>query len=149
MTLFAESAPFAPIIILFFYSIELRSDLFKLSTVTKRPHSVRKRSIGIWYNIMSFISILSVFTNLLFTLTYREGANYVKLDKNNIGFGQMFNLFVLEHSVLIILLILRLAISSKAKWVELFYARREYKLKNNSVNKTIFKTFLSKRITSQ
>jgi hypothetical protein len=149
MTLFAESAPFAPIFILLFYSIELRSDLFKLSTVTKRPHNVRKRSIGIWFNIMSFISILSVFTNLLFTMTYNEGKSYVHLDKENIGFGQMLNFFILEHSVLIIFLILRLVFSSRAPWVQLFYARREYNFKNKSVSKSVFKTLLSKRLSGQ
>jgi hypothetical protein len=147
MTLFAESAPFAPILILLFYSIELRSDLFKLSTVTKRPHSTRKRSIGIWYNIMSFISILSVFTNLLLTITYRDGKKYVHLDKENIGLGQMLNFFILEHSVLIIFLLLKLVFSTKAKWVQLFHARREYNFKNKSVSKSIFKTFLSRKVS--
>ncbi len=137
MTIFAESAPFAPIFIIIFNTIEIRSDLFKLTTVHKRPQCVRKRSIGIWYQIMQIISFLSVFTNLLFTFAYKGYQQKTTLD--GIGVSQLLIFFVVEHSVLIIILLLRIIISSKAKWVQLFYDRRDHRLKNQDVKITLFK----------
>jgi hypothetical protein len=124
MSLFAESFPLAPVIVLIYNSIEIRSDLVKLATVMKRPSFVRKRNIGTWYYIMQFISCLSVFTNLFYTF-------YITYDDKDGQYGvtQLLDFFVLEHAVLLIFIIFRLAFSNKEKWVKLFLDRREYRLK--------------------
>ena len=143
MTIFAESAPFAPIFIMIFNTIEIRSDLFKLSTVHKRPACVRKRSIGIWLQIMQIISFISIFTNLLLSFTYKENETNTTLDV--IGVSQLLTFFIVEHSVLIIIFLIRVIISSKAKWVQLFYDRREYNLKNQDVKISLFKNLFKNK----
>jgi hypothetical protein len=124
MILFAECLPIAPIMVLIFNNIEIRSDMFKLATVKKRPQFVRKRNIGIWYYIMQFLSLLSIFTNLLYSLTYRD------LSGLKMGEHRLIDFFMLEHLVLVIFIVVKFAISNQAAWVKLFLERRDYRLKN-------------------
>lgn len=134
LTLFAECFPLAPVFVLIVNSIELRSDIFKLATVYKRPNYIRKRNIGIWNLIIQVISTLSVFTNLLFTITYSEETllkSYISKADEGLGKNQLLNFFVLEHLVLLVIIAIRLGISTSEGWVKLFLARRDYKSKAN------------------
>jgi hypothetical protein len=124
MTLFAESFPLAPIIVLIFNNIEIRSDLVKLATVKKRPDFIRKRNIGTWYYVMQFLSLLAVFTNLFYTF-------YITTDsKTEVGVTQLLDFFVLEHVVLIIFVIVRFVFKNREEWVRIFLERREYRMKH-------------------
>lgn len=130
MVLFAEAFPLAPLFILIVNNIELRSDIFKLTTVFKRPEYFRKRNIGSWHLIIQIISTLSVFTNLLFTMTYSEESMF-GYTKASFGASQTLKFFVLEHLVFIVIILLRVCISSTSSWVKLFLERREYQAKAN------------------
>jgi anoctamin-10 len=147
LVLFAECFPLAPIIILIVNNIEIRSDLFKLSTVFRRPDYIRKRNIGSWHLIFKILSVLSVFTNMLFTFTYSDGSfkNYIG---DNMGAGQLLKFFFLEHFVIISIVVLKLCISTQSYWVSLFMARREYKQKNVKITNLITKknSFINKAI---
>lgn len=127
MTLFAECFPFAPIFVLIVNNIEIRSDILKLSTIFKRPHYFRKRNIGSWHLIIQILSTLSIFTNMLFTFLFssNEIGFKVYLDESN----NIFHFFVMEHIVFIIIILIRISISSTSGWVKLFLARREYNMK--------------------
>jgi len=122
LTLFAACFPLAPIIILIVNTIEIRSDLFKLSTVFRRPRIARQKNIGSWQYIIRVISILSVFTNLLFNIMFGNS-------KEHLGIYHVLNFFVMEHLILAIIVLLKLSISHKPKWVKLFLERREYNMK--------------------
>jgi anoctamin-10 len=146
LTLFAECFPGAPIFILIVNSIELRSDIFKLGTVFKRPEVVRKRNIGSWNLLIQVIAMLSVFTNLLFTITHSED---VKGYVNNQGLSssQTLTFFLLEHIVLIVIIFIRLGLSGTTKWVKLFLARRESKSKTGIWRRLVSTTEKKKQET--
>jgi hypothetical protein len=139
LILFAECFPLAPIIVLIVNSIELRSDMLKLSTVYKRPQFIRKRNIGNWHLMIQFLSILAIFTNLIITINFKEDSDNIDLYtstiqqqmEQNYDCDSIHNFFVLEHLVLIIIVLIRLCFSSKSKWVSLYLKRRNHKLKEN------------------
>lgn len=131
LVLFAECFPAAPLILLVSYNFEMRSDMFKLSTVFRRPHFIRKRNLGSWELILNILSILSVFTNILFSISYSDNI-ITSGDENKLNKLLLF--FLTEHFVLIITALVRISISSKSSWVKLFLERKEYKLKNKEVN---------------
>jgi anoctamin-10 len=132
LVLFAECFPLAPLMILITNTIELRSDIFKISTVFRRPSYIRKRNIGIWQLILKILSVISVFTNLLFTITFSDNS-YKSYYGHKLNAGQLLNFFLLEHFVFIVVVLIRVFISSEAKWVKLFLQRREFKLRNNRI----------------
>jgi hypothetical protein len=73
---------------------------------------------------MQIISMMSVFTNLLYTFTYKDAGKPHTSSK-------LLNFFLLEHLVLVIFVILRYLLKNQAEWVKLFLERREYKLKQH------------------
>eukprot|EP01118_Nematostelium_gracile_P016687 TRINITY_DN6970_c0_g1_i2.p1 TRINITY_DN6970_c0_g1~~TRINITY_DN6970_c0_g1_i2.p1 ORF type:complete len:691 (+),score=181.45 TRINITY_DN6970_c0_g1_i2:70-2073(+) len=64
VTLFAAAFPLAPLAALLNNLIEVRTDGFKLLMGLQRPHPRSANSIGIWLNILEFLSYMSVITNV-------------------------------------------------------------------------------------
>ena len=144
LTLFAECFPFASVMIFVFSFIEMRSDLFKLGTLFKKPHIQRKRNIGIWNLIMKSLSILCVFTNTLLyiisiDLNFEQEhpelkgkkifGNMIKNQREKYSHLMLF--FIIEHAVLIAFVLLSFIYSAGPYWVNIFHSRREYKIKGN------------------
>ncbi len=131
LTLFAECFPFAPVIVLICMNFEIRSDLFKLSTVFRRPEICRKRNIGSWTLILQILSVCSVFTNLFFTITFHDHEEIFGYKKSDFKSGNIFKFFVVEHIVFIVIILMRIMVSRVAPWVNTYMIRREYRIKNS------------------
>jgi hypothetical protein len=127
LVLFAECFPLAPIFILIVNNIEIRSDIFKLSTVFRRPMIVRKRNIGSWHLIFKILATMSVFTNMLFTFTFSDKSLHSYMGHDGMGASQLLQFFLLEHAVFLIILFIRVLIKDVPEWVDIFLKRREYK----------------------
>uniref|UniRef100_A0A673YWJ3 Anoctamin n=2 Tax=Salmo trutta TaxID=8032 RepID=A0A673YWJ3_SALTR len=63
VTIFVASFPLAPLFALLNNVIEIRLDAAKFTTEIRRPDAVRRKDIGIWFNILIGISKFSVITN--------------------------------------------------------------------------------------
>ena len=80
VTLFAAAFPLAAFLSVLCNFVEMKSDLFKLTTVYRRPPPSRQHNIGIWYNLLCGIMWLSVFTNtMLFACSEQLAVHFPSL----------------------------------------------------------------------
>eukprot|EP01060_Flectonema_neradi_P015191 TRINITY_DN2186_c0_g1_i1.p1 TRINITY_DN2186_c0_g1~~TRINITY_DN2186_c0_g1_i1.p1 ORF type:complete len:696 (+),score=123.14 TRINITY_DN2186_c0_g1_i1:56-2143(+) len=80
VTLFAAAFPLAAFLSVLCNLVEMKSDLFKLTTVYRRPPPTRQHDIGIWYNLLCGIMWLSVFTNtMLFACSEQLAVHFPSL----------------------------------------------------------------------
>lgn len=149
LVLFAECFPLAPIFILIVNNIEIRSDIFKLSTVFRRPLIIRKRNIGSWHLIFKILATMSVFTNMLFTFTFSDNSLHTYMVYDGMLDGQLLKFFLLEHAVFLIILFIRVLISSVPEWVDIFLKRREYKKIADKKKSVFSKTSFFKKISNK
>jgi hypothetical protein len=131
LTLFAECFPLAPVFIMIVNTIEYRSDIFKLTTLYKRPHFHRKRNIGSWHLIIQFLATLAVFTNLALTVSRTKDSLLKGYIKDGFKFSRILMFFLMEHFVFIIIILIRILYKSQCDWVTLFLQRKDHLLKRN------------------
>ena len=67
ITLFTSVFSFGATLVCLFILIEVRSDIFKLETVKKRPIPQKASDIGPWSIIIELFCCLAVFSNLIVT----------------------------------------------------------------------------------
>ncbi len=73
ITLFASAYPLASCIGVVANLVEVRSDGLKLARVHRKPHALRKGTIGTWLSLMMGIVALSALTNVyIFGFTSRQ-----------------------------------------------------------------------------
>uniref|UniRef100_UPI00358ECDAC anoctamin-9-like isoform X2 n=1 Tax=Myxine glutinosa TaxID=7769 RepID=UPI00358ECDAC len=65
VTIFVVSFPLAPLLAFINDVFEIHLDAWKLCSNVRRPVAHRATNIGVWFNILKFIAILSVITNAL------------------------------------------------------------------------------------
>ena len=65
ITLFASAFPFGTTITAVFIYIEIRSDVFKLEKLSRRPFSRKTNDIGTWMFALKTLTYGSIFTNLI------------------------------------------------------------------------------------
>ena len=131
LTLFASCAPLGPLLILINNSLEIKSDLNKFCTETRRPEVTKKRNIGAWKYIIEFIGIMSILSNIMFCYLYNDTVGETKYS--------LFSFILGEHVLLLIIIALRFFIPLNDGWVKIyklrkfFRRREEYKIKLEKV----------------
>ena len=65
ITLFASAFPLAPLLSLFCNFVEIRSDMFKLLFISRKPSCERRATIGVWYQVQLGLAWASILTNCL------------------------------------------------------------------------------------
>ena len=131
VTLFAVAFPLGAAFNYIFFFFERRSDTFKIEKLCRRPISSSTSDIGIWDNIMVFMSYTSIFTNLFlfaFALNHDEILN-----STNIVCVNSYFFIANEHLLIIIIVILTRVIPDKPKWVRTFLKRADFKLKRETI----------------
>ena len=149
VTLFAGAFPLAAPLSVVCNVLELYSDTFKLTHVTRRPVVHRITNIGVWSILVKGMVLLSIFTNLyIFCYTSEQLLNYApwlftvtKLSPDDArwsgsdhfhevapgaGMTVATILTVLEHSMLFVAACLWLLISGVPSSVTDELSRREY-----------------------
>jgi len=119
LTLFASCVPEIGLILLITDFFEIKNDITKLCSVTRRPEYSKQSSISAWEYIMEFIAICSVFSNLLFIYMYNQ-----RIWKNKFS---LLTFTVFEHFVLAFIFILRFLLPTTASWVKTYTLRKMYK----------------------
>lgn len=93
VTLFASAFPLSGLLSIICNFIEIKSDLFKLTYVVRRPDAIRTSSIGTWLTVMQGMVWISIMTNVfifaftteqmmqlfpnMFTVSYSDEVNDV------------------------------------------------------------------------
>lgn len=96
---FAVAFPLGPLIYWLFNILELRSDSYKFLNLCKRPFPEEASDIGVWSDVMRFLSIVAVITNtglMIFT------QNLFKLPTGD----RWWVFIVIEHLILLIMILL-------------------------------------------
>ncbi|XP_002170516.2 anoctamin-10 isoform X1 [Hydra vulgaris] len=138
VTLFASAFPLCSIITVLFLFIEARSDMFKIMFLCRRPHVRRARNIGVWYKVLTLMTLVSMLTNcFLFGFaseqlaewvpdmyeTRDDGDRWIKLGSGRYIVGLVF---VAEHILILCLVLSHYLISDVPIAVKNELARREY-----------------------
>ncbi|KAF9091658.1 Anoctamin-7 [Mortierella sp. GBA35] len=115
-TLFVTSFPVAPAFALINNWIDLRMEAFRLLTQYRRPFAYRAQDIGMWENIIEFVS----FTSNLF-IKYLHATKDEELLAAQLEF-----ILVFEHVVFLFKIILRAAIPNVPLTIKLAVQRSKY-----------------------
>lgn len=146
ITLFASAFPGAAVLALVCNTLELFSDLFKVSFLTRRPQRLRTTNgIGRWRHMLFAIMLASIFTNailfafasdqmaMLFPSLFVEGEHHPHstdmVVREGMGRYVVLTLFGVEHALLLLLFLSRLVIPDAPRWVLLTIAQRDHEKK--------------------
>ena len=119
LTLFAACVPEISIILLITNFFEIKNDITRICSVNRRPEYIKQNSLKAWEYIMEFISICSVFSNLLFIYIYNQ-----KIWENKYS---LFTFTVFEHLLLAFIFLFRFFMPSTASWVKIYKLRKMFK----------------------
>lgn len=137
VTLFASAFPLAGAVSILFLFIEGRADLFKLLYMYQRPKVRRVANIGVWFNVLYCMMVLSMLTNSLIVGFSSEQLAvwcpwmYETIDNDQFiinGYGRyvVAIVFCIEHFLILCAVISRCLVSEKPKWVRIAIAKEEY-----------------------
>lgn len=104
---FCVAFPLGPAIYWFYNWLELYTDAFKFFRLSKRPFPRRANNIGAWDDIMHFLSVVAIVTNVGMVFFTANLFNLKKLAK--------WKEFVLLEHILILVFILILAYTPRAR----------------------------------
>ena len=103
LTLFAASLPLAPALAFLTIVIEGKVDAYKYTRLVKRPFPERAANIGLWEQILQFMMIAAVVTNL--------GIIILTDNKFEMADHEQWVTFILiEHTFLLLVWILQAVI---------------------------------------
>ena len=147
ITLFTSAFPFASVIAFVTNIIELKSDSFKLIFLHKRPQVHRVNSIGTWFTVLTIQTWIAIITNI-FLIGFTSGQLlqwvpdfYEKIvlfaddgvtsfieQQIKLGSGRfvLAIIFIIEHILFIIGLLITFFISDVPEAVRIAIARRAY-----------------------
>ncbi|CAM9723991.1 unnamed protein product [Chrysoparadoxa australica] len=148
VTLFASAFPLAGLVSLLANAVEVRSDLFRLKYVFRRPNPERHISIGVWATVMDCMVYLSILTNcLLFALSSEQMLQWMPwLFGRDMRDGEQILLkgmgrwvvgiaFGMEHLLLLLVVLMGLVVPSWPEEVRVgikrFHWLREHKQKSS------------------
>ncbi len=105
-------------------------DAHNLLTQYKRPFALQAQSIGVWENWLLLIAHLGVLMNaatIAFSSPYFE-SNYLNYFTDDTGkwFGRLLFIFVFEHSVIFIQLLVTWYLTNTPRQVKEAIARQDY-----------------------
>ena len=149
VTLFAGAFPLAAPLSIICNVLELYSDVFKLTYITRRPIVHRITNIGVWSLLVKGIVLLSVFTNLyifcftseqLMTLApslfevipleaeeaLKSGSDHVHVIADGAGMIVATVMMSLEHVILFMVAVIWITAPDTTPSVDDEMARREY-----------------------
>lgn len=133
LTLFSVVWPLTPVSYFINNWFELRGDMFKLTTESKRPIPERADSIGPWLSSLEFLAWLGSITSAALVYMFSDGGYGPDGRPSKIKFGfLMLTVFFSEHTFLVFRNIVRYAITKlhsdnlRKERDERFLVRRKY-----------------------
>jgi hypothetical protein len=130
ITLFASAFPLAPLLSFVCNLIETKSDIYRLVYITRKPPSVRRSTIGVWFFVQIALAWVSILTNcLIFGFSSNQLARWVPDLYNPIapnsdaefksGYGRyaVGIVFALDQILMAIVVGILVLTPSKPQWV--------------------------------
>lgn len=143
LALFSVVWPLTPVSYLINNWIELRGDLFKLTSESRRPHPERADSIGPWLNSLEFLAWLGSMTSAALVYMFSDGGLGPDGRPSKIKLGYlMLAVFFSEHTFLIFRNLVQYAISKldsanmRKERSERFMVRRKF-LENSGLGDAV------------
>lgn len=132
--LFAGVFPLAAALSLVNNVIEMKSDLFKLTFVVRRPDVVRARHIGTWIRVLEALVYCSVVSNVFlfgFATTHMDEAwvSFMSSSSSKYGQWKVGLVFALEHVLMLLVKFIFTAIPDIPPDVQKENARRTWQWK--------------------
>jgi len=126
VSMFVAAFPLAPLCALINNVIEIRTDAMKRLLATQRPSpSMRAENIGEWLLVLEFMSYVAVATNIgVLCFTSPRFSEHMGLSNAQ----TVWAFIILEHSVILIKIMIAHTIDDMPEWVALRLARDEYML---------------------
>ncbi|GBC01793.1 hypothetical protein RclHR1_04330011 [Rhizophagus clarus] len=131
ISLFGIAFPLAPFLAWINNILEIRFDALKFLTSLQRPIGLRAQDIGMWENILGFISILSVLSNALiiaFHSTWLKGR-FVEIygdDENQILVARLLFILLFENLVFFVKLLFMYLIPDVPREIRIAMDRERY-----------------------
>jgi hypothetical protein len=131
--LFASAFPLAAPLSMFANLVEFRSDIFKLTSTTRRPIAEEARNIDPWVEILTVIVWMSALTNVavmgftseqlktIFPNMFKDLGNTHKATKDGIEL-----MVCMEHALLFVGLLITFGVREFPSWVRDDMARRNF-----------------------
>ena len=96
---FAVAFPLGPIIYWAFNILEVRADSYKFLTLFKRPYPMEASNIGVWKEVMNFLALFAVVTNIGLMI-FTENILHVSKEQKWVWF------IIIEHLLLLVISLL-------------------------------------------
>lgn len=104
----------------------------------KRPLVKKSYDIGSWLVVLEFMAFICIFTNIiLFTYASDQIEHlipflaYYRADSAL----SILTIFGVEHLMLALVLVLRIALDTELPWVNIFFARKRYQREQKNIAK--------------
>lgn len=120
ITLFASAFPFGSACTVLFLYIEIRSDIFKLERLTKRPHVAKTHTIGTWFFALSVITYGSIFTNMMLCCFASDQIDSLipwMSQYRDFSKPAILMVVLIEHFMMILVLIFKFLYDREPKWL--------------------------------
>ena len=131
ITLFASAFPFGTTLTAVFIYIEIRSDVFKLEKLSRRPFSHKTSDIGTWMFALKTLTFGSIFTNLVLCGFASDQIDqifpYLK-NYRDFSLVSYLTMFAIEHVIIVIVLVYLRLFDCDPLWVTTYHRRKTYKM---------------------
>ncbi|XP_073999029.1 anoctamin 8 white walker isoform X2 [Rhodnius prolixus] len=123
VVLFSSAFPLAALCALINNLVEMRSDAFKLCFIFQRPFGQRVPNIGTWQNAMEVMGLIAVLVNCaLIGLSGHVHRMFPEMSTTQ----TILLIVALEHGMLLVRLIVKVAIPDIPEWVATEMAKVEF-----------------------
>lgn len=130
ITLFASAFPFGSAITVVFIFIEIRSDIFKLERLAKRPMVKKTHDIGTWMFALYTLSYGAIFTNIILCCFASDQIDsilpYLK-ESRDFSKTAVVTVVSIEHVVMVFVLLLKKFYDTDPDWLKTYYRRAMHK----------------------
>jgi len=123
ITLFASAFPFGAFCTVCFLYIEIRSDIFKLEKLARRPMSKKTHTIGTWFFALQTLTYGSIFTNMMLCCFASDQIDsLIPWMKEYRDFSKQAILMVvlIEHVMMFFVIMFKFLYDREPKWLEVY-----------------------------
>lgn len=127
VTFFSWAFPLAPAAALLFNVLAMRANAFKLTVTSRRPIAAKASGIGVWFSVLEAMALAAVLVNCA-QLALVSGAVRLYLPAGLTDAQRLLVVFVVEHAVLALRLVLPVLLPPTPKHVLARVARDDFAL---------------------
>lgn len=131
ITLFSAAFPFGAFCTFVFLHIEIRSDLFKMEKLCRRPHAIKTHTIGTWLLALQILTYASIYTNITLTCFSSNQIDAIfpwMKEYKDFSKEAIILVIILEHVVLALVLTFKSRYDVEPNWLITYKRRSIHKM---------------------